>query len=164
LTAAAWIGVGAAVLAAAVFLVPRLLIWRAQDRLAQEKMSREGKSLKLLTRADLVVGPYKRIPGLLSWRDDVLAFQGIEGHTVNLPPTQIQKIVTADRLARGRLLVKLEVLRLTDNAGSELEFVLAKDTADAWRRLLGEWAGRQRADAAAAEAGTAEPKDFVTRG
>ena len=164
MTTAAWIGVGAVALAAAVFLLPRLLITRAQDRLANEKMSREGKSLKLLTRADLVVGPYKRIPGLLSWRDDVLAFQGIEGHTINLPPTQIQKIVTADRLARGRLLVRLEVLRLTDNAGSELEFVLAKDTADAWRRLLGEWAGRQRA--AAAGAGTAETtaSDFVTRG
>ena len=154
MTTAAWIAVGAVTLAAIVFAVPRLLVVRAQDRLAREKMFREGKSLKLLTRADLVVGRYRRIPGLLSWRDDVLAFQGIEGHTVSLPPTQIQKIVTADRLAKGRLLLKLEVLRLTDSAGGELEFVLAKNTADAWRRLLGEWAGKERASAA----------DVVTRG
>ena len=156
MTEAAWIGVGAAVLLAAVLLFPRLLILRAQDRLAKKTMTREGKGLKLLTRADLVVGRYQRIPGLLSWRDDILAFQGIEGHSISLPPTQIQKIVTADRMAKGRLLVKLEVLRLTDNAGGELEFVLAKDTADAWRRLLGEWAGRQKA-------GLAAP-DVVTRG
>ena len=156
---AAWIGIGAVALLAIVFAFPRLLILRAQDRLAKETMFREGKSLKLLTRADLVVDRYRRIPGLLSWRDDVLAFQGIEGHEISLPPTRIQKIVTADRLAKGRLLVKLEVLRLTDSAGGELEFVLSKDTADAWRRLLGEWAGRERAGAAAQGA-----PDVVTRG
>jgi hypothetical protein len=159
LTGAAWIGIGAAVLLAILFAFPRLLILRAQDRLAKETMFREGKSLKLLTRADLVVDRYRRIPGLLSWRDDVLAFQGIEGHQISLPPSRIQKIVTADRLAKGRLLVKLEVLRLTDSAGGDLEFVLAKDTADAWRRLLGEWAGRERAAAAAQDA-----PDVVTRG
>lgn len=156
---AAWIGIGAVALSAILFAFPRLLILRAQDRLAKKVMFREGKSLKLLTRADLVVDRYRRIPGLLSWRDDVLAFQGIEGHEISLPPTQIQKIVTADRLAKGRLLVKLEVLRLTDSAGSELEFVLAKDTAKAWRSLLGEWAGQQRAEATA----TGAP-DVVTRG
>jgi hypothetical protein len=156
---AAWIGIGAVALLAILFAFPRLLILRAQDRLAKKVMFREGKSLKLLTRADLVVDRYRRIPGLLSWRDDVLAFQGIEGHEISLPPTQIQKIVTADRLAKGRLLVKLEVLRLTDSAGSELEFVLAKDTANAWRSLLGEWAGRQRTEAAARDS-----PDVVTRG
>jgi hypothetical protein len=159
LSEVAWIGIGAVALLAILFAFPRLLILRAQDRLAKKVMFREGKSLKLLTRADLVVDRYRRIPGLLSWRDDVLAFQGIEGHEISLPPTHIQKIVTADRLAKGRLLIKLEVLRLTDNAGSELEFVLAKDTANAWRSLLGEWAGRQRAEATA----TGAP-DVVTRG
>jgi hypothetical protein len=159
LTEAAWIGIGAVALSAIVFALPRLLIVRAQDRIAKQTMFRDGKSLKLLTRADLVVGRYRRIPGLLVWRDDILAFQGIEGHEISLPPSQIQKIVTADRLAKGRLLVKLEVLRLTDSAGSELEFVLAKDTAKAWRSLLGEWAGRQRAEATAAGA-----PDVVTRG
>jgi hypothetical protein len=159
LSEAAWIGIGAVALSAIIFAFPRLLILRAQDRLAKKVMFREGKSLKLLTRADLVVDRYRRIPGLLSWRDDVLAFQGIEGHEISLPPTQIQKIVTADRLAKGRLLVKLEVLRLTDSAGSELEFVLAKDTAKAWRSLLGEWAGRQRTEAAARDS-----PGVVTRG
>jgi len=157
LSSAAWIVIGAAALVAAVFVFPRLLIARAQDRLAREKMTREGKSLKLLTRADLVIGRYERIPGLLLWRDDVLAFQGIEGHTINLPPSRIRKIVTADRLTKGRLLMKLEVLRLTDTDGEELEFVLAKNTADAWRSLLGEWAGRER------QAGAA-PQEVVTPG
>lgn len=156
---AAWIGIGAVALLAIVFAFPRLLILRAQDRLAKKTMFRDGKALKLLTRADLVVGRYRRIPGLLVWRDDILAFQGIEGHEISLPPTRIQKIVTADRMANGRLLVRLEVLRLTDSAGGDLEFVLAKDTANAWRSLLGEWAGRQRAAAPATD-----PADVVTRG
>ena len=155
---AAWIGIGAVALLAIVFAFPRLLVLRAQDRLAKKTMFRDGKLLKLLTRADLVVDRYRRIPGLLLWRDDILAFQGIEGHEISLPPSQIQKIVTADRMSNGRLLVKLEVLRLTDSAGGELEFVLAKDTANAWRSLLGEWAGRQRAAAAA------DAADVVTRG
>jgi len=135
---------GGGALVAALFLFPRLLIGRAQDRLARETMTRGGKALKLLTRADLVIGRYERIPGLLTWRDDVLSFQGIHGNTVSIPPSRIRKIVTADRMASGRLFVKLEVLRLTDTDGEELEFVVARNTADAWRRLLGEWAGRER--------------------
>ncbi len=143
----AWILLGAAALVAAFFLFPRLLIGRAQDRLAKQTMTRGGKSLKLLTRAELVIGKYERIPGLLAWRDDVLSFQGVSGQTVVIPPSRIQKIVTADRMASGRLFVKLEVLRLTDTDGEELEFLLARNTADAWRRLLGEWAVRERAAA-----------------
>jgi len=157
LSGAVWVLLGAAALVAAIFLFPRLLISRAQDRLAREKMAREGHSLKLLTRAELVVGRYKRIPGLLSWRDDVLAFQGISGHAVNIPPSRIQKIITADRIASGRLLFKLEVLRLMDTDGQELEFVVARNTADQWRRLLGEWAGQERLSHAA-------PQEVVTPG
>jgi hypothetical protein len=67
---------------------------------------------------------------------------------VAVPPSRIQKIVTADRLSSGRLLVKLEILRLTDTDGEELEFVVARNSAEAWRRLLGEWAGRERPAAA----------------
>ncbi|HEY3172978.1 MAG TPA: hypothetical protein VGK86_10430 [Thermoanaerobaculia bacterium] len=157
MSGAAWIFFGAVVLIAGVFLVPRLLISRAQDLLAKRTMAREGKSLKLLTRAELAVGRFRRIPGLLLWRDDVLAFQGIAGHTVNIPPSRIQKIVTADRLASGRLLIKLEVLRLTHADGEELEFVVARDSADAWRRLLGEWSVREH------QAGAA-PQEVVTPG
>ena len=122
-------------------------------------MAREGHTLKLLTRAELVIGRYKRIPGLLSWRDDVLAFQGIDGHTINIPPSRIQKIVTADRISAGRLLFRLEVLRLMDTDGQELEFVVARNTADQWRSLLGAWAGRERQIATASDA-----PDVVTRG
>ena len=115
--------------------------------MAKTTMYRDGKSLKLLTRAELVTGRFGRIPGLLAWRDDVLSFQGIEGHAVTIPPSRIQKIVTADRLSSGRLFVKLEILRLTDTDGEKLEFVVERNSADAWRRLLGEWAGRERAAA-----------------
>jgi hypothetical protein len=155
LTGAAWVALGAAVIVAAVFFVPRLLIGRAQDRLARTAMAQSGRSLKLLTRAELVIGRFERIPGLLAWRDDVLSFQGITGQAVTIPPARIQKIVTADRLG-GRLLLKLEVLRLTDTDGEELEFVVARDSADAWRRLLGEWSVRERQAAAS--------PDLVTRG
>ena len=144
MTPLAWIAVGAAVLIVAVFLVPRVLLSRAQDRMAKETMARPGKSLRLLTRAELVVGKYRRIPGILAWRDDVLSFQGIFGHDLTVPPAQIRKIVTADRLSSGRLLFRLEVLQLTRSDGEELEFVVAPDTASAWRRLLGEWAARER--------------------
>ena len=147
MSSAGWILLGAAVLAVALSLLPRLFIGRAQDRMAKKTMYRDGKSLKLLTRAELVTGRFGRIPGLLAWRDDVLSFQGIEGHTVTVPPSRIQKIVTADRLSSGRLLVKLEILRLTDTDGEELEFVVERNSVDAWRRLLGEWAGRERAAA-----------------
>jgi hypothetical protein len=149
LTTAAWILLGAATIAVALFLLPRLFIGKAQDRMAKATMYRDGKSLKLLTRAELVKGKFQRIPGLLAWRDDVLSFQGIDGHTVTVPPSRIQKIVTADRLSSGRLLVKLEILRLTDTDGEEIEFVVARNSAEAWRRLLGEWAGRERPAAAA---------------
>ena len=156
MTALGWILLGAAAIVAILLIFPRLLIRRAQDRLARTTMAREGKALKLLTRAELVIGRFERIPGLLAWRDDVLAFQGIGGHSVTIPPSRIQKIVTADRLGSGRLLMKLEVLRLTDTSGEELEFVVARNSADAWRRLLGEWSVRERQEAAAA--------DVVTKG
>jgi hypothetical protein len=153
LTSLGWILSGAVVIGAVFFLVPRLLIGRAQDLLAKRTMARDGKALKLLTRAELVTGRFERVPGLLAWRDDVLSFQGISGHEVNIPPSRIRKIVTADRLSSGRLLMKLEILRLTDVDGEELEFVVARNSADAWRRLLGEWAVRERQAAAAHDVG-----------
>ena len=143
MTVVGWLLLGA-LLVAALFVIPRLLIGRAQDRLAQTAMARKGGAMKLLTRAELVIGRFERIPGLLAWRDDVLTFQGIDGHTVAVPPARIQKIVTADRLTKGRLLMRLEVLRLTDTDGEALEFVVARNSADAWRRLLGDWAVRER--------------------
>lgn len=155
MTAFGWLLLGAAAILAAVFILPRLLIGRAQDRLAHATMARDGKALKLVTRAELVVGRFRRIPGLLAWRDDVLTFQGIGGHSVTIPPARIRKIVTADRLSSGRLLMKLEVLRLTDTDGEEIELVVARNSADAWRRLLGEWSLRERQVSAA---------DVVTKG
>ena len=47
-------------------------------------------------------------------------------------------------MASGRRLLRLEVLRLTRTDGTELEFVLAPDSASAWRSHLGLWAVRER--------------------
>ena len=54
--------------------------------------------------------------------------------------------------------MKLEVLRLTDTDGEELEFVVARNSADAWRRVLGEWSVRER------QVSAADVADVVTKG
>lgn len=136
----------AAVLAAAalVLLLPRLLLRRAQDRLARTLLGAEGGGLKLLTRAELVAGKYRRVPGVLGLSEGAVRFQGLFGETEQLPTSRIQKIVTGKRLGNGRRLVRLEVLRVTRTGGGELEFVLAPASASAWRSHLGLWAVRER--------------------
>ena len=135
---------GAAVLVAAVLVVPRLLISRAQDRLAAERMAQEGQALKLLTRAELVAGRYRRMPGVLAFRDAHLEFTGVHGDSLILPMERVQKIATGKRLASGRLLFRQEALRLTRTGGEEVELVLSRASAHAWRSHLGLWAGRER--------------------
>ena len=140
-----FIGLGAAVIVvAAILLVPRSLVKRAQDRLARERIEREGRSFKLLTRADLVLGRYRRIPGVLGLTEDALSFEGLFGESVLLPTSRIQKIATGKRLPSGRLLFRLEVLRITRSNGEEVEFALTPASALAWRSHLGLWAMRER--------------------
>jgi len=136
---------------AAVFLllvvllvVPRRALTRAQDRLARSYIDTAGRDWKLLTRADLVVSRYRRLPGILGLTEDALVFEGIFGERELVSTARIQKIVTGRRLASGRKLVRLEALRVTRSAGDELEFVLSRASCSAWRSHLGLWAARER--------------------
>ena len=142
---------GLAVAVAAVLalvLVPRYLLKSAQDRLATASIAREGETFKLLTRADLVAGRYRRVPGVLGLKEEELKFSGLFGETVELPTSNIQKIVTGVKLASGRLLTGLEVLRISRSDGTDHEFVLSPASASAWRSHLGLWAVKERQAAA----------------
>jgi hypothetical protein len=133
------------IVAVLVAVVPRVLLGRAQDRLAKSLLEETGASFKLLTRAELcTVGAYRRLPGVLGLTEDALVFHGVFGEAETLPTARIQKIVTGTRLASGRELLGREVLRLTRSGGEELEFVLARAPASAWRSHLGLWAVEER--------------------
>ena len=141
------IAIAAAVLAAAVvlvFVVPRLLLRRAQDRLASRLLSESAGTFQLLTRADLVAGRHRRSPGVLGLRENTIAFFGLFGESESLPTARIRKIATGRKLASGRRLLRLEVVRFTREAGDELEFVLTPASAGAWRSHLGLWAVAER--------------------
>ena len=128
----------------ALVLVPRYLLKSAQDRLASATIAREGESWKLLTRADLVAGRYRRVPGVLGLTDAALQFSGLFGESVLVETSTIRKITTGTRLASGRMLTGLEVLRVSRSDGADSEFVLAPASASAWRSHLGLWAARER--------------------
>jgi hypothetical protein len=137
--------VGAA--AAAIVLlavVPRLLLRRAQDRLASRLLADASRPFDLLTRAELCVGPHRRLPGVLGLGGGAVVFEGLFGETTTLATQRLQKIVTGDRLASGRRLLRLEVLRLSSADGTDLEFVLTPASAAAWRSHLGLWAVQER--------------------
>jgi hypothetical protein len=140
--AAAGASLAAALLA--LLLIPRLLLQRAQDRLAKEAIEREPDAWKLLTRAELVKGRYRRLPGLLGLKEGSLEFSGLHGESILLPTARIQKIATGTRLASGRLLFRMEVLRVARSSGEDLEFVLTRPAASAWRSHLGLWAMAER--------------------
>jgi hypothetical protein len=143
------IAAGALALAAVIAILPRRLIARAQDRLAGDRIARDGNTaFKLLTRAERVAGRYRRMPGVLAFQDDQLEFIGLHGNSEMLPMARVQKIATVKRLASGRLLFRQEALRLTRSNGEEIEFVLSPASAHAWRSHLGLWAGRERQAAA----------------
>ncbi len=124
--------------------MPRLLLRRAQDRLAARLLAEPGAGFKLLTRAERVAGAYRRVPGILGLTEDAVSFQGLFGETELLPTSRIQKIATGHKLASGRRLLRQEVLRFTRSSGDELEFVLAPASAGAWRSHLGLWAVAER--------------------
>ena len=128
----------------ALVLVPRYLLKSAQDRLAGAAMAREGESYKLLTRADLVSGRYRRVPGVLGLTTEALQFSGLFGESVLVRTSSIQKITTGSRLASGRDLIGLEVLRVTRSEGGDVEFVVSPASALAWRSHLGLWAIQER--------------------
>jgi hypothetical protein len=141
------ISIAGAALAAALGLflaVPRVLLRRAQDRLASRLLADSGGSFQLLTRAELVAGLHRRMPGVLGLRENTIVFSGLFGESEILPMARIQKIATGRKLASGRRLLRLEVVRFTREEGGELEFVMAPATAGAWRSHLGLWAVAER--------------------
>jgi hypothetical protein len=125
-------------------LLPRRIFSRAQDRLARERMEKSTGEFRLLTRAELVSGRYRRLPGILGLTGDRLLFEGLFGESVELSTSRIRKIETGRRLANGRLLLRLEVLRITPSSGDPMEFVLTAPAAGAWRSHLGLWAAAER--------------------
>ena len=144
MTLALAIAGGLLVLMVAAIVVPRALVRRSQDRMAAEAIARAGSEVRLLTRADVVSGRYRRIPGILGLTAGSLDFEGLFGESLPIPTARIRKVETGTRLASGRLLFRMEVLRITRSTGDIVEFVLTRPTATAWRSHLGLWAGAQR--------------------
>jgi hypothetical protein len=135
---------GVVVAVASAFLLPRFVVRRAQDHVAKRLLAEEPGRFQLLTRAELVTGRYRRVPGVLALSQDAVSFQGLFGETELVAMSRIQKIATGRRMANGRRLVRLEVLRITRGDATELELVLAPNSASAWRSHLGLWAVRER--------------------
>ena len=127
-----------------VVAVPRRMLAASQDRLARERLAAGEGAFRLLTRADRVSGRYRRLPGILGLTVDRLVYEGLFGESEELATSRIQKIETGRRLASGRVLVRLEVLRITPSSGDPLEFVLTPAAAGAWRSHLGLWAMKER--------------------
>ena len=145
-----WFPIAAAGVAAAIaafFIVPRVLLRRAQDRLASRLLAESGGAFQLLTRAELVSGRHRRIPGVLGLGENAVSFSGLFGEKERLPTADIRKIVTGRKLASGRKLMRLEILRLSRSEDEDLEFVLAPSSAAAWRSHLGLWAVAERKSA-----------------
>ncbi len=138
---------GLLALAALAVFLPRRLIRRAQDRLASRLLGESGGGFQLLTRAELVTGEHRRIPGVLGLAENAVSFTGLFGEREVLPTARIQKIATGRKLASGRKLLRLEVLRFSRPDDEELEFVLAPASAGAWRSHLGLWAVAERKSA-----------------
>ncbi len=139
-----WGLAGLAVLLLLLLFVPRILLRRSQNRLARRILEADGEEYKLLTRAELAVSRYRRLPGVLALTEGAVEFRGLFGESIPIPTSRIAKIETGQRLLSGRRLFRLEVLRLTRASGEVLEFVLSPASAFAWRSHLGLWAVRER--------------------
>lgn len=131
--------------------VPRRLIRRGQDRLAAKILSREQDTgrLLLLTPAEKFVGAFRRVPGVLGMKGAEMIFETSFGDTWTLPMSRIRKIVSGKVLSSGRRLFRDEALTLVDAEGVVSEFQMPHASAYQWRRLLSEWAARQKASEAA---------------
>lgn len=140
-------------------LLPGFGIRRAQDRLAERILASGKIPPALLTRAELVVGRWRRLPGVLAFADGAVTFEGVFGDLVVIPTQRIEKIITGRKLSSERILFRLEALRITRTGGEETEFVLSPSSASAWRSHLGLWAMQERvADAEAVTPGKSSPQ------
>jgi hypothetical protein len=135
---------GVVLVVALLSFLPRMGIRRAQDRLAERVLASRKMPPALLTRAELVVGRWRRLPGVLAFADGSVSFEGVFGDLVVIPTERIQKIVTGRKLSSERILFRLEALRITRTGGEETEFVLSPESASAWRSHLGLWAMQER--------------------
>jgi hypothetical protein len=143
--APAFVAAGLIAALAATAAAVRAFVGRAQDRLARALLESPGAPFRLLTRGDLCgPGRHRRLPGVVGLTDAAVLFHSIFGETRIVPTGAIQKIVTGTRLADGRTLLRRETLRLTRRDGEELQFVLSRDSAAAWRSHLGLWAVEER--------------------
>lgn len=130
---------------AAIAVAMRAFVGRAQDRLARTLLEPGGTPFRLLTRGELCgTGRHRRLPGVIGLTDAALEFHGVFGETRILPTDAIRKIVTGTRLSDGRTLFRREALRLTRSGGEELQFVVSRASASAWRSHLGLWAVEAR--------------------
>ena len=100
-------------------LLPGIGIRRAQDRLAERILASRKTAPALLTRAELVVGRWRRLPGVLAFADGAVSFEGVFGDAVVIPTERIGKIVTGRKLSSERVLFRLEALRITRTGGEE---------------------------------------------
>ena len=73
-----------------------------------------------------------------------MEFRGVFGETETIATPRLSRIVTGSRLSNGRRLFRREALRLSRSNGEDLEFVLTRASASAWRSHLGLWAIEQR--------------------
>ena len=141
---ALWISLALVAAMALVATIPRVLLGRAQDRLATRLLDEERAPFKLLTRAELCTGKYRRRPGVLGLTEGGVEFRSVFGETETIATPRIRKIVTGTRLSNGRRLLRREALRLSRGNGEDLEFVLTRASASAWRSHLGLWAIAER--------------------
>jgi len=141
---ALWIALTALATLALLATIPRRLLGRSQDRLAKRLLEESGETFKLLTRAELCAGKYRRLPGVLGLTEGGVEFRGVFGETETIATSRLSKIVTGSRLSNGRRLFRRESLRLSRSNGEDLEFVLTRASASAWRSHLGLWAIEQR--------------------
>jgi hypothetical protein len=141
---ALWISLGALAALALFATIPRRLLGRSQDRLAKRLLEESGETFKLLTRAELCAGKYRRLPGVLGLTEGGVEFRGVFGETETIATPRLSKIVTGSRLSNGRRLFRREALRLSRSNGEDLEFVLTRASGSAWRSHLGLWAIEQR--------------------
>jgi hypothetical protein len=141
---ALWISLAAVAALALFATIPRLLLGRSQDRLARRLLEETGETFKLLTRAELCAGKYRRLPGVLGLTGGGVEFRGVFGETETIATPCLSKIVTGSRLSNGRRLFRREALRLSRANGEDLEFVLTRASASAWRSHLGLWAIAER--------------------
>jgi hypothetical protein len=139
-------GLATAVLAILLLRIPRRLIRRGQDRLAEAILARDPgpESYHLLTPAERFIGGFRRVPGVLGMNRSAVVFESrFEAPTV-VPLAEIRKIVSGKVISTGRRLFRDEVLLIELDGGRRAEFQMPHASVYQWRQSLGRWAARQK--------------------